>query len=219
MGSPDASTRTYAGKSMSVRRAERRSAFLGAALDVFGNQGYTRSSITDICKSAGLARNQFYAEFDSREALLIELYEDIQSDAAAAVTEVLASLPHPVDFDRVVESSMTALLESLGSDPRRARICYVEMHGVSPRVEEYRAARRQLWADFISDTIRHEVGESYTPPGGYTVATWAFMGALTELGSRWSVGEPRPPLKDLVDTMTAILRALLPAEIGARAGQ
>lgn len=213
MDSPADRSRTYGGKTMPIRRAERRRAFLEAGLEVFGDKGYTSSTITDLCKSAGLARNQFYAEFDSREALLIELYEQIQTDAHAAVTDALAVVGDPPDFDATVAAAMTALIESLGTDPRRARVCYIEMHGVSPRVEQYRAARRQLWVDFISDTIRNEAGDDFSPPGGHTTAAWGFLGALTELGSQWSLSEPRPPLRELVEVMTAILRALLPADL------
>nr|WP_296773620.1 TetR/AcrR family transcriptional regulator [Rhodococcus sp. (in: high G+C Gram-positive bacteria)] len=212
MDSPAARSRTYGGKSLAVRRAERRSAFLRAGVDVFGEKGYASSSITDVCKASGLARNQFYAEFDSRETLLIEVYENIQSDARDAVAEVLGALAEPTDFGETVAAAMAALLGSLGSDPRRARICYIEMLGVSPRVEEYRAARRQIWADYIADAIRGEVGESFVPPGGYRAATWGFLGALTELGSRWSLSDPRPPLDDLIEAMTAILRAFLPGQ-------
>lgn len=214
MDSPVDRSRKYGGKSLTVRRAERRRAFIQAGLEVFGDKGYVSSTITDLCQSAGLARNQFYAEFDSREALLIELYEEIQSDAHTAVTESLAAPAVPADFDATVAAAMTALIESLGTDPRRARVCYIEMHGVSPRVEQYRVARRQLWVDFIADTIRNEADENFSPPGGHTIAAWGFLGALTELGSQWSLSDPRPPLNELVEVMTAILRALLPADIG-----
>jgi AcrR family transcriptional regulator len=216
MGSSADRSRTYGGKPLSVRRAERRTSFLSAGLEVFGGKGYSSSSITDLCASAGLARSQFYAEFDSRETLLIAVYEMIQSDARTAVGDAFAALPESTDLDETISAVMTALLDSLGSDPRRSRICYIEMLGVSPRVEEYRAARRQVWMDFISETLENAIGDDAVSPGGYKVAAWAFLGALTEIGLQWSLSRPRPPLSELVNVLTAMLRGLLPAEAVVR---
>ncbi|KZE98773.1 TetR family transcriptional regulator, partial [Rhodococcus sp. EPR-279] len=138
----------YAGQSSAARKADRRARFLHAGIEVIGVRGYAATSVADICTAAGLARSQFYSEFANREALLIDVYDLIQDDALAAV---VAALDGHIDRDRraLVAAAMTALVGSIGGDPRRARISYLEMLGVSDAVEQHRTRRRAQWVDFF----------------------------------------------------------------------
>ncbi|ORM33385.1 TetR/AcrR family transcriptional regulator [Williamsia sp. 1135] len=209
-----ADTRIYGGKSMAVRRAERRAKFIEAGLTVFGGKGYAASSVADICAEAGLARSQFYSEFGSREDLLLGVYDAVQDDSQTAVVAALEREGADAEKALLTAAAMAALVRSVGDDPRRARIVFVEMIGVSSRVEKHRANRRALWAEFIAATIAERSDGGFTPPGGYKLATTAFLGALTELVHAWSTSDPRPPIDDLIAVITAVLNALVrqPAE-------
>ena len=192
------------------RRADRRRKFLEAGVEVLGEKGYAATSVSDICTAAGLARNQFYGEFANREKLLIDVYDLIQSDLLTAVDTALRSV---TDGDRreIVAAMMAAQLDSLGSDPRRARICYLEMVGVSDAVERHRARRREKWLQYFEQTLRAQVGADFVPPGGYRAAATAYLGALTELVSDWSrAAPPRPSVDAIVETMVAVLSAFVP---------
>jgi AcrR family transcriptional regulator len=202
-------TRTYGGQSMAVRRAERRAKFIEAGLSVFSAKGYASSSVADICSEAGLARSQFYAEFGSREDLLLGVYDAIQDASQTAVVDALEREGADAEQALLTAAAMAALVRSVGDDPRRARIVFVEMIGVSSRVEKHRAQRRALWAEFIAATIAERSEGDFTPPGGYALATTAFLGALTELVHTWSTSDPRPPIDDLIAVITAVLNALV----------
>ncbi|MDJ0392864.1 TetR/AcrR family transcriptional regulator [Rhodococcus sp. G-MC3] len=200
--------RTYGGVSVEDRRAERRVKFLEAALSVFSDKGYKASTVADLCRSAGLARRQFYDEFSSREDALIALYDSIQNDAKVATTAAIecsgSSDPH-----ELAALAMGAFVESIGKDARRARISFVDSVGVSPRIEEHRLAERAVWRVFFEATIRAAVGQDYVPPGGYAMASTAFIGALIALVQQWSTADPRPPVEDLTDIMVAFLDSLI----------
>ncbi|MCZ4520096.1 TetR/AcrR family transcriptional regulator [Rhodococcus ruber] len=202
--------RIYAGRSSAARKADRRARFLHAGIEVMGVRGYAATSVAHICAAAGLARSQFYSEFANREALLVDVYDLIQDDALAAV---VAALDGQLDRDRraLVVAAMTALVGSIGGDPRRARISYLEMLGVSDAVEQHRTRRRAQWVQFFENTLRSEVGSDFVPPGGYRLAATAFLGALTEIVSDWSrTDPPRPPIEHIVETMVAVLGAFVP---------
>ncbi|MGW6374706.1 TetR/AcrR family transcriptional regulator [Rhodococcus sp. NPDC055112] len=199
--------RQYGGRPVTARRAERRSQFIAAALAVFTEKGYARSSVADVCAAAGLARSQFYAEFASREDLLLALYDQIQSDAREAMVAALAEVASS-ELRDLVAAAMEAFVESIGADPRRAQISYVDIVGVSPRVEQHRLDQRVVWAGFFESTLRGVVGEGFEPPGGYPLAATAFIGALTALVHQWSTTDPRPPVAGLVEVMTTLLSAL-----------
>ncbi|TJZ80478.1 TetR/AcrR family transcriptional regulator [Rhodococcus oryzae] len=200
--------RHYGGRPVTARKAERRSQFLGAALAVFTEKGYARSSVADICAAAGLARSQFYAEFASREDLLLALYDQIQSDARDAMVAGLAEVDS-ADVREHAAAAMAAFVESIGQDPRRAQISYVDIVGVSPRVEQHRLDQRAVWRGFFESTLRGVAGAGFVPPGGYEMASTAFIGALTALVHQWSTTDPRPPVAGLIDVMTTVLNAFV----------
>ena len=104
---------------------------------------------------------------------------------------------------------MTAFVESIGSDPRRAQISYVDIVGVSLRVEAHRVERRTEWAVFFKTTVQNAVGEDFVPPGGYEMASTAFIGALIALVHQWSTTPTRTPVDGLVKVMSTILSALI----------
>lgn len=195
---------------MTDRRADRREKFLQAGIEVIGSMGFQSSSVTDICAAAGLARTHFYKEFDNREQLLMSVYDLIQNDVLAAIERALRST-HNRDRRDIVAATMSACIDALGSDPRRARITYFEMVGVSDVVEEHRRKRRAVWATFIESTLRAEIGADFVPPGGHLLAATAYLGALSELVAEWSrTPPPRPPVDKLVETMIAVLGAFVP---------
>lgn len=207
-------TRNYRGRTLADRRAERRSQFIWAALEVFSAKGYASSSVADICADAGLARRQFYDEFDSREDLLIALYDQIQNDARDAITGAIAHRTPP-SLGELAEIAMRAYVESIGGDPRRAQISHVDVIGVSSRVEAHRVERRTEWAVFFKAAVQGAAGEDFVPPGGYEMAATAFVGALTALVHQWSTAPTRQPVDGLIEVMSTILSGLLGAEKAA----
>ncbi|MEH3155436.1 MAG: hypothetical protein PGN29_08835 [Gordonia paraffinivorans] len=87
-------------------------------------------------------------------------------------------------------AAVRAYALSVGTDPRRARISFVEIVGVSERVERRRDVRRQDWITFFREEIRAILGPDVVPPGGFELAATGFIGALTATVHRWSLGDP-----------------------------
>lgn len=207
---PTRQQRTYGGKTIAVRRAERRAAFLEAGLSLISEKGFAKTSISDLCATANLARSQFYSEFSDRENLLISVYEHIQIQLRGAMIDALDALPPTAELHEVAEAVVRALLRALTSDPRRSRVCFVEVLGATERVDRYRTARLKVWVDFFEMMIRRNVGDDYTPPGGYTVVAAMMNGAIGEIGQLWTRSGPHPPIEELVTAITSMLGALVP---------
>lgn len=201
------SSRSYGGRSVAERRAERRARFLDAALTVFADQSYAKSTISAICAEAGLSRRQFYEEFGGREEVLVALYDQIHREAGAAVAAAYDA--EETDLWRAAATVMTAYVTAVGTDARRAKIAFVEIVGVSDAVERHRLARRQAWTTVFETLISALVGPDVTPPGGYEMSATAFIGAVNGLAHQWTITDPRPPLTDLVEVLSTILVALV----------
>ncbi|MFC9892914.1 TetR/AcrR family transcriptional regulator [Nocardia sp. NPDC127579] len=206
MGTPQ-TRHSYAGQSVPERRAERRALFIDAALTVFAARSYAKSSVTEICSAAGLSRRQFYEEYSSREDLLIAAYDAAQQAARTAVAAAVAE--HPGGSAReLVSAGLTAYLHAVVTDIRRAKIAYVEIVGVSDRVEQHRLDVRDEWARTI-EAIASNIPEVHAPACGWPTAMAGFIGALNGAAHHWSMDEHRPPVGALVDMLSTLLFALL----------
>src|SRR3954453_4287163 len=98
------------------RRAENATAIVAAAERLMALQG---SSFTTLegTHEAGVAVQTFYRCFDSKDRLLLAVFEDMTARATERYREVGAQLPDPVARLRLF---MTAALEGQGGQPYSA---------------------------------------------------------------------------------------------------
>jgi AcrR family transcriptional regulator len=202
--------RTYAGQPVEDRQRERRARFLESGLTIFARDGYANSSVGAICRDAGLSSRQFYEEFTGREALLIELYCEIGQHARNAVAAAMvASMAH--EPAAVVDTVTRAYIDSVGSDPRRARVALVQAVGASARVEEKRAQERREWSALLATVVRRAARDGGIPPGDLEIRVAALMGAVNYVVYDWSIAEPRRPLDDVVRALRRMLVGVITA--------
>ncbi|MEV4600115.1 TetR/AcrR family transcriptional regulator [Amycolatopsis sp. NPDC049253] len=93
------------------RRAETRRRLLEAALPVFAEEGFGRSTVEQICERAGYTRGAFYSNFASLDELFLAMWE---GRSAAMITAVRAAFDAftPVelpDVRAVVERVLPAI--------------------------------------------------------------------------------------------------------------
>ncbi|MCD0453052.1 TetR/AcrR family transcriptional regulator [Actinocorallia sp. API 0066] len=195
----------YGGKDAAQRRVERRARFLEAGLDLFGaGPGYRGTRLADLCKEAGLSSRQFYEEFETLEDLLATLHLAVNDAASRAVFEVLPQvrdLPLPERTTRLLH----AYVKGATTDRRYARIAYVEVIGVSPRMDLQRLERRSAWIDFLTAATDDAVARGEIQPGNYRVAAAAFVGAINGLMHDWVVGWVDATLEEIADELRQML--------------
>ncbi|QNS05473.1 TetR/AcrR family transcriptional regulator [Streptomyces xanthii] len=71
------------------RRARTRQRLLDAALDVFAEEGFGRSTVEQVCERAGFTRGAFYSNFSSLDELFLALWEE---RSARMLTDLRAAL-------------------------------------------------------------------------------------------------------------------------------
>lgn len=201
--------RRYGGRTVVARKAERRQRFLEAATRIFAERGYATCSLAEVCAAAGLSKRQFYEEFETREDVLTAAYDRIQDDAAAAVGAALVELESPTDPETALRTGLAAYLESLGSDPYRAKVALIEVVGVSDRMEDRRRARRHAWSALIETAL---AGIGVRLRGDAQLTTALITGAVNGVAHEWLLRETRPPVEDLVDLLTGAALSLIDIE-------
>ncbi|MFF8018856.1 TetR family transcriptional regulator [Streptomyces sp. NPDC007929] len=204
-----APTGRYGGKTAQERQAERRRRFLDAALRLFGDTpGYRATTVAALSETAGLSTRQFYEEFRTLEDVLAALHLQVNGWAEAAVLEAAAGAAELPLVDRAT-AIFRAYAGNVTADPRRIRITFVEIIGVSPRLEEQRLARRARWVDLVCAEVASAVARGEAAPRDYRLAVTAFIGSVNGLLHDWSAGWVEATLDEVVDELVRLLLGIL----------
>jgi AcrR family transcriptional regulator len=200
--------RHYGGRTAEERAGQRRIRLLEAALELYGTRGYAATSIEQLCSAASISTRSFYEEMGSRENLLITLADDIAGQAAAAATAALAQTAGRPIAERAA-GGFRAFLEVTCRNPLTARVCYIEVVGVSDAVEQWRSAwRRRIGAGLRREAER-AVARGEARPRDYRLFSVAVIGAVNslaqELARRDRDPEPAVVLDDICDEITTFV--------------
>ncbi|ASF11260.2 TetR family transcriptional regulator [Nocardia brasiliensis] len=149
-------------------------------MELFGTQGYAATSIERLCAVANVSTRSFYEDMGSREALLIALVNRITSRAVERALESLAKTENEPLSTRVVEG-FRAYLAVTCADQRSARVCYVEVVGVSPAVEEWRTEQRRLLSALLVSEAERGVERGEAKPRRFDLFGLAVIGAVNSL--------------------------------------
>lgn len=204
-----APTGRYGGKSAEERQAERRRRFLDAALQLFGDSpGYRGTTVAALSEAAGLSTRQFYEEFRTLEDVLAALHLQVNAWAEEAVVAAVTGAENLPLAERATEI-FRAYAANVTSDPRRIRITFVEIIGVSPRLEEQRLARRARWVELVCAEAAAAVSRGEAAPRDYRLAVTAFIGSVNGLLHDWSAGWVDATLDEVVDELVRLLLGIL----------
>ncbi len=196
--------RPYGGIQASCRIEERRGKLLAAGLEAFGTTGYNKSTIKSICAFAGLTERYFYESFKNKEALLGQVYNGVVDGLVGEVMDCL-SQPTPQGLDPVFEA-LRIYYESLHDDPRKARVLYFEVLGVSPAIDkEYRTATRRL-SDIISLVVSTAIPAIDQKLLEASIVPTGLAGALNLIAERWVLDDFCTPLEDILSQISSLVQ-------------
>jgi len=85
----------------SAKSPSARDKLLAAALEVIRTQGYSATTVDDLCRAAGVTKGAFFHHFDSKEALAVAA-ADAWSQTTGALFAAAAYHDHADPLDRVL---------------------------------------------------------------------------------------------------------------------
>jgi len=183
--------RRYGGQSAAERDEARRTRLREAALELFGSQGYASVSIDRLCSAAKVSTRHFYQLHSSKEDMLLDLYASLTKASLEDVVESLRRNEGQVISVRLREA-VGAYLRPLLADPRKARIAFVEIVGVSARVEERRLQfRNGIIALVESETTAAAERGELTRTDDTRFRALAMVGAANVIVHDWSIHRSR----------------------------
>ncbi|GAA4435427.1 TetR/AcrR family transcriptional regulator [Actinokineospora soli] len=190
--------RRYGGQDAEQRQGERRERLMAAALDLFGTQGYAASSVKHVCDHAGLTQRYFYESFTDREQLLRAVADETVDLLRTAVADAV-SAAGPDIGDRI-RAGLTALVDVLTGDTRRARVILIETVGVSAALE---ARRREVMHEFVR-YIASLVPGTAVPRHRLETGVMVLVGGVVEVMVDHLLGYRSMATGELVEVMSAL---------------
>lgn len=200
----------YSGLDAAERTHQRRTALLAAALELFATQGYPATSVKQICRQAGLTERYFYESFSDRHACLAALYGEL-ADQMRIATAAAADEAADLDTDEVTRRALSAFVDYLASDPRRARVVLIEVVGVSAELEGRRHAVLRSFAELTTTVWLGRTGRA-RPTTPQRLAAIGLVGAVNHLLVDWlhrGQKETREELVGICSTLFSAVRCRL----------
>jgi AcrR family transcriptional regulator len=183
-----------------------RSRVLDAAVELFAQQGYDGTSVSQVITRAGVAKGGFYHHFASKEALLYEVYGDLIGRQLSGMDEIMArALPAAETLRALIHDLVTTTAASA----RPALVFWREMHKLGDeRTAEYRRQRRRY-----HDAVRRLVADAQRAGEFATVAsadtvTFTIFGYVNEL-PLWYRPNGRQRPEQLADELATLVLAAL----------
>jgi AcrR family transcriptional regulator len=197
------------GKAPRTPRGERTlRKILTAALEEFGERGFSDASIVGITGRAKVALGTFYTYFDSKEEVFQALVRDMSAQVRDHVAPALAAATDAFDRERL---ALAAFLRFAAEHKQVYRIIdeaeFVDPQGFRTH---YETTAARIAARLTEAAERGELRCDESPIAHEAIA-WALMGANVFLGLRFAVWGNSDP-----DEVAAITNRLLRHGLAAR---
>ena len=174
---------------------------LDAALDEFGEKGFSDGSIVGITTRARVALGTFYTYFDSKEAVFQELVRDMSAQVRDHVAPVLADATDMLDGEG---RALASFLQFVRTHRQVYRIIdeaeFVDPDGFR---KHYVTTAERIGARLQAGKEKGQV-TAMSSPLATEVEAWAIMGMNVFLGLRFGVWG-----KDSPEEVTRVANRLL----------
>jgi TetR/AcrR family fatty acid metabolism transcriptional regulator len=193
-----------------ARAGDKRERILAAAVRVFARKGFHATRVSEVAKAAGVADGTIYLYFESKEHLLVSLFEDrVQRLLAYLESELPRASSASHRLQRIVELQL-GLLEG---ERDLAEVVTVILRQSTKLLREYAAPKFNAYLDVIARVIAEgqatgELRDDVSP----ILAARALFGALDAITMTWALGraEHGGLLRASGQLVEIILRGLTP---------
>jgi AcrR family transcriptional regulator len=201
----------YGGVTAQARVAARRDRLLTAGLQLFGTQGYPRTTIDQVCAEAGLTKRYFYESFRSCEDLMGALVRSLWVEAAR---HGMAAVAVPGGARARVRQGIGAVVDYYTADTRRGRVAFLEAVGVSDRIEGQRREYVGVFTTLLQSYAGELLGELALPVQAMRLHAGALVGAGSELVTEYLLGTLTTSPAELADYLTGLAFAMIGSQPG-----
>jgi AcrR family transcriptional regulator len=166
---------------MLARKEARRRKLLGAAIRLFGREGFHATTVPMIVRAASSSIGSFYFYFRNKEDVFAAALQDLGERISSALNAALRAADPDVFVQ--MRTAVEALVAFLAANPEEARILIVESSGLGKRLEDVR--RRVIASHTRSVEQALAALADRLPQLDPAVAASCWVGAVYEAVYRW----------------------------------
>ncbi|GAA1458648.1 TetR/AcrR family transcriptional regulator [Williamsia maris] len=200
------STRSYGGETRVARDDRRRRQLLDAGLEIFGSVGFRAATVRGVCRDAKVADRYFYEQFPTLEDLLLAVYAECVETMMSAVVTELSALPPDADPATLARHGLDAFFR-VTEDPLVARVVWLEVLGVSRRVDQLYLETLNRFGDLLASQIRVDPSVTDHDDERRVLMTSA-VGGIRQVGTAWLIEGYATDRAVLVSASTRVLVAI-----------
>jgi AcrR family transcriptional regulator len=131
--------------------AAQRERIIAATADAMAELGYAATPVAEILRRAGISRETFYQQFESKQDCFVAAHEAALGRLADAVRPVLGEHGPPIDrFDAMLGRYLDAVV----ANPPLFRLFLIESYAAGPDVARRRALALQQVVDVLHRLLR-----------------------------------------------------------------
>ncbi|MET8799624.1 TetR/AcrR family transcriptional regulator [Nocardia sp. NPDC004568] len=196
--------RLWRGRTLDARSAERREQLVDVGFALLGTDGSAAVTMRAVTRLANLSPRYFYESFADRRALLVAVYDRLETELLTQ----LSTVDPGGDPHTTVRAALRICATYFEEDPRRARVLLREPL-TDDTLRAHSAGRLPAFLRTVVPALGAEVG-ALLPDNEETLAVvgTALGGALVALYVDWIDGLLPVPRDLLVDTATAVVLSL-----------
>ncbi|KAA9151326.1 TetR/AcrR family transcriptional regulator [Amycolatopsis acidicola] len=166
-------SRSWAGTSLTDRKAARREQLLAAGLELLGTGGSAAVSVRAVCRQSKLTERYFYESFADREELVLAVYEHVAGQARQALID---AVPEKTAAPAArAKAAVTAFVELMVDDPRKGHVLLL-----APITDPALSARGVALLPSFAALVREQLPETMDEAERELTAV-GLVGALTNL--------------------------------------
>lgn len=202
------SGRPYAGERPGERLLRRRQQFLDAGLELFGSIGYRATTVRILCKQAKLTDRYFYESFTSTEDLLVEVYRNCLDTLQSKVVQAISAERVDASLASIVNDGLDAFFEGV-ENSRAARVIWLEILGISPRVDQIYNAGINGFATLFLGLVRSLYPRWKINDEEGQIIALAVIGAASQSAMAWLLSDYHASRKTMVLATSRVFLGLI----------
>lgn len=187
----------------------RRARMLDAITVAVGEKGYSRVTVADVVRIAGVSRTTFYEQFEGKEECFLAAYSVGCDALLGGIVEAALAQGQEATWREVLTVSIDAYLATLASDPQFARTFLIDILGAGPAAVEL---RRKVLDQFVAQyTILSRRAAKEDPAFGEVaeIHLRAMVGGIAELVQQHLLAHEARTLPKLGPVLVGFVAAVM----------
>ena len=199
--------RRYGGIDSEERQRQRKQRLIEAALAVFGEQGFHKSTVRDVCKEAQLTSRYFYESFEGMEDLFRSVY---MTYSKQLMQTTVMSLAHcePVP-EKLAAAALRTFYEYIREDPRRARVMLIDAFTVGEVMFMHTSKTNQDFAFLIMGIMDQQFPNLHKLNLDTSFIADGLVGANNRIATQWVADKCKAPLESVLRNALMIFDACI----------